>query len=103
MMTPAQFDAWLTHMGLSERRAAEVLGVAPSTIGQWRRVSTPPLLGLACAALAAGLKPWVPPAHAFARRWGGVEDGTGVGGEHFGQLISGQAEAVFFEQVELGD
>ena len=60
MMTPAQFDAWLTHMGLSERRAAEVLGVAPSTIGQWRRVSTPPLLGLACAALAAGLKPWVP-------------------------------------------
>ena len=65
MMTPAQFDAWLTHMGLSERRAAEVLGVAPSTIGQWRRVSTPPLLGLACAALAAGLKPWVPPAHAF--------------------------------------
>ena len=55
MMTPAQFDAWLTHMGLSERRAAEVLGVAPSTIGQWRRVSTPPLLGLACAALAERL------------------------------------------------
>jgi len=67
MMTPAQFDAWLTHMGLSERRAAELLGVAPSTIGQWRRVSTPPLLGLACAALAAGLRPWVPrrtPSHA---------------------------------------
>ena len=66
-MTPAQFDAWLTNMGLSERRAAELLGVAPSTIGQWRRVSTPPLLGLACAALAAGLKPWVPrrtPSHA---------------------------------------
>ena len=66
-MTTAQFDAWLTHMGLSERRAAELLGVAPSTIGQWRRVSTPPLLGLACAALAAGLKPWVPrrtPSHA---------------------------------------
>ena len=56
-MTPAQFDAWLISMGLSERRAAELLGVAPSTIGQWRRVSTPPLLGLACAALAAGNQP----------------------------------------------
>ena len=47
-MTPAQFDAWLTHMGLSERRAAEVLGVAPSTIGQWRRVSTPPASANQC-------------------------------------------------------
>lgn len=26
MMTPAQFDAWLTHMGLSERRIA-IFGV----------------------------------------------------------------------------
>ena len=56
-MTPAQFDAWLISMGLSERRAAALLGVAPSTVGQWRRVSTPPLLGLACAALAASNQP----------------------------------------------
>ena len=73
-MTPAQFDAWLISMGLSERRAAELLGAAPSTIGQWRRVSTPPLLGLACAALAAGLKPWVP------RRTPSHTGGAGVEG-----------------------
>ena len=75
-MTPAQFDAWLISMGLSERRAAELLGVAPSTIGQWRRVSTPPLLGLACAALAAGLKPWVPRRTLSHAGGAGVEGAT---------------------------
>ena len=67
MMTPADFDAWLAHMGLSERAAAERLGVSPAAVGDWRRgtsrttgrpISLPPLLPLACAALAAGLPPW---------------------------------------------
>ena len=54
-------------MGLTVRDAAELLGVAPSTVQDWRtgisrrtgRVIEPPrLLGYACAALAAGLEPW---------------------------------------------
>lgn len=66
-MTPTQFNAWLQHMDLSERRAAELLGVAAGTVGDWRRgtsrstgkpINPPPLLGLACAALAAGLREW---------------------------------------------
>ena len=65
-MTPAQFNAWLAEMGLSERRAAELLGVARSSVQDWRRgvnrttgepMKLPAMLGLACAAIRAGLAP----------------------------------------------
>ena len=54
-------------MGLSVRAAAELLGVAPSTVQDWRTgvsrrtgqpVNPPAMLGLACAAIAAGIGPW---------------------------------------------
>ncbi|MBK6869773.1 MAG: hypothetical protein IPG98_18365 [Burkholderiales bacterium] len=66
-MTPAQFIAWQAHMGLTVRAAAELLGVSAAAVGDWRRgtsrttgrpIKLPPLLPLACAALAAGLRPW---------------------------------------------
>ena len=66
-MTPAEFNDWLAHMGLSERRAAEALGCAPATVGSMRRgishttgkpVTIDRRTALACAALAAGLEPW---------------------------------------------
>ena len=75
-MSPTDFIAWQARMGLTVRAAAELLGVAPSTVQDWRTgvsrrtgqpIELPRMLGLACAALAAGLKPWVPrrtPSHA---------------------------------------
>lgn len=69
-MTPADFDAWLKHMGLSERRAAKLLGLAPATVGSYRRgvahgshrpAAPTRVVGLACAALAAGIEEWRPP------------------------------------------
>lgn len=54
-------------MGLSERRAAVALGVAPATVGDMVRgvsrtsgkpVSIDRRTGLACAALAAGIDEW---------------------------------------------
>lgn len=67
-MTPSDFRAWQSSMGLTVRAAAELLGVAPSTVQDWRTgtsrstgkpIELPPMLGLACAALAAGLGSWV--------------------------------------------
>ena len=69
-MTPEQFKEWMAHMGLSERRAAEALGVSAATVGDWvrgtSRTSGNPITidrrtALACAALAAGLPPWPEP------------------------------------------
>jgi len=63
-MTPADFRAWQARMGLTVRAAADLLGVAPSTVQDWRTgtsrstgkpIELPPMLALACAALAAGL------------------------------------------------
>ena len=63
-MTPADFRAWQARMGLTVRAAADLLGVAPSTVQDWRTgtsrstgkpIELPPMLALACEALAAGL------------------------------------------------
>ena len=69
-MTPAEFRAWQAHMGLTVRATAELLDVSPSTVQAYRTgisrstgqpVAVPRVVALACAALAAGLKPWEPP------------------------------------------
>ena len=59
-MTPTDFSAWLATMRYSNYRAAEKLGVSRSTIANWlngtAHIGRP--VGLACAALQAGLAPW---------------------------------------------
>ena len=68
-MTPADLRAWQAHMGISGREAARRLGVAPGTYQDWvtgtsrttkKPITLPPLLGYACAAVAAGLAEWRP-------------------------------------------
>ena len=65
-MTPADFRSWQARMGLTVRAAADLLGVAPSTVQAYRTgisrstgqpVAVPRVVALACAALAAGLGP----------------------------------------------
>lgn len=61
-MSPTDFIAWQARMGLTVRAAAELLGVAPSTVQDWRTgvsrrsgqpIELPRMLGLACAWLEA--------------------------------------------------
>ena len=68
-LTPADLRAWQSHMGISGREAARRLGVSPGTYQDWvtgtsrttkKPIALPPMLGLACAALAAGLGEWRP-------------------------------------------
>lgn len=59
-MTADDLRAWQAHMGLSQRAAADALGVTHAAYSAWVLGKTPIDLrtALACAALAAGLKPW---------------------------------------------
>lgn len=77
-MTPADFDAWLAHMGLSERAAAAKLGCSAATVGNLRRginyntgkpMAIDRRTALACAALAAGLDEWQADAQPMRRAW----------------------------------
>lgn len=65
-MTPEDLKSWQARMGLSALQASKRLGVSYATYRDWaagfsrnggRPIKLPPLLGLACAALEAGLQP----------------------------------------------
>ena len=60
-MTPADLRAWRAAMFLTQQQAAEALGVSLRTVKSWEAgfAAPPAFLALACAALAAGLGPWV--------------------------------------------
>jgi transcriptional regulator with XRE-family HTH domain len=59
-MTADMLRAWQASMGLVYTSAADVLGVSRATYSNYLNGHTriPAMLGLACAALAAGLAPW---------------------------------------------
>lgn len=68
-MTPADLRAWQDAMPLTAPKAAAALGVSYATYRDWlagksrttgKPISLPPMLGLACAALAGGLHAWCP-------------------------------------------
>lgn len=71
-MTPSDFRAWRAALGLTQAQAAARLGLSVSTIktyesgflrrrdahtGELVEVEIPRTVALACAAIAAGLKP----------------------------------------------
>lgn len=57
-MTGADFKAWLFQMGISQYRAAKLLGASRGAITSWLSRGAPLYVGLACAALLAGLEPF---------------------------------------------
>lgn len=66
-MSPENFKAWRKHMSLSQRAAADELGVTLATLQSWERgknwstdkpVEIDRRTALACAALSAGLDEW---------------------------------------------
>ncbi len=66
-MTPSDLRAWQAATGLTAPKAAAALGVSYATSRDWlsgtsrttgKPIALPPMLGLACAALAAGLPEW---------------------------------------------
>lgn len=61
-MTADHLRAWQAHMKMSQRAAAIALGVTHGTYSAMvlgkSRIDT--RTALACAALAAGLRPWTP-------------------------------------------
>lgn len=68
-MTPADLHAWQSSIGLTAPKAAVALGVSYATYRDWlagvsrttgKPIKLPPMLGLACAALAAGMNEWAP-------------------------------------------
>ncbi|WP_416232915.1 helix-turn-helix domain-containing protein [Castellaniella sp.] len=76
-MNPADFQAWRQHMGMSQRAAAQALGVSLPTLQAWERgasfqtgklVEIDRRTALACAALAAGIGEWAAIAEAQPHR-----------------------------------
>lgn len=66
-MTPTDLKAWQAQMGYTYDTAAQALGVSRSAYADWiagrsrttgKPIDLPPMLPLACAALAAGLEPY---------------------------------------------
>jgi transcriptional regulator with XRE-family HTH domain len=61
-MTPFDFAAWVAAMrttrGWKQKDCALALGVQPRQIGRWKMGGAPPYIGLACAAIVAGLTAW---------------------------------------------
>lgn len=67
-MTPEELKSWQDSMGWSGLEAARQLGVSSATYRDWlsgvsrttgKPVKATKMAALACAALAAGLGPWV--------------------------------------------
>lgn len=70
-MTPSTLAAWRGHMGYTQRAAAAALGISLPTFQRLERgtawadgaeVAIDRRTALACAAIAAGLTEWQPPA-----------------------------------------
>tara|TARA_B100000678_G_scaffold289085_1_gene298881 strand:+ start:168 stop:356 length:189 start_codon:yes stop_codon:yes gene_type:complete len=57
-MTGEDFQAFLDHMGWSEREAARQLQLSRNSVAKYRTKGTKADIDFACAALAAGLPRW---------------------------------------------
>jgi transcriptional regulator with XRE-family HTH domain len=62
-MTPADFAHWRATLGISQAEAARRLQCSKNSMTSWLtgRNDIPYIVGLACAALAAGLPPYAAP------------------------------------------
>lgn len=63
-MTHTDFITWREHMGASKTQVSEWLGISERTLRKYELgdVPVPKVVTLACAALAAGIRRYTPPA-----------------------------------------
>lgn len=59
-MTGRDFEKWLRVMGWSQRKCALELDLSRNTVAKYLVEGAPVTVGLACAAVAAGLPEWSP-------------------------------------------
>lgn len=57
-MTAQDFTRWVAVMGWNDSRVASELALSRNTVAKYKREGAPLSIGLACAALAAGLPAW---------------------------------------------
>jgi len=57
-MTADDFKGWIAAMGWNDSQAASELALSRNSVAKYKREGAPLSIGLACAALAAGLGPW---------------------------------------------
>ena len=57
-MTVEAFNRWIADRNISKLEAARQLGLNKNTVTKYCREGGPLWLGLACAAISQGLKPW---------------------------------------------
>ena len=61
-MTPGEFKAWRTRLGLKQNKAAEMLGLHRRSIHDYEgaKREIPKAISLACAAIAMGITEYPP-------------------------------------------
>jgi len=57
-MTAEHFKNWIAVMGWNDSQVASALALSRNSVAKYKREGAPLNIGLACAALAAGLAPW---------------------------------------------
>lgn len=58
-MNPEALRAWMQANRLTIRQAAAALHVSPTSVQKWLKAGAPHYIGLAVAALAHGLEPFI--------------------------------------------
>ena len=57
-MTAEDFQAFIDHMGVSEREIARVLELSRNSVAKYKREGAKADIDFACAALAVGIPRW---------------------------------------------
>ena len=57
-MTGEEFKRWMGAVGLNKAQTARTLNLSRNSVAKYELEGAPVSIAYACAAIAAGLKPW---------------------------------------------